>query len=76
MALRLNHPIYPEVMDGLKDGLRSMVNAYAWARKGLALRLPADDAAMEPIVSDEEDEELLRSSMQDMAFVLDAEESQ
>jgi hypothetical protein len=76
MALRLNRPIYPEVMDGLKDGLRSMVNAYAWARKGLALRLPMDDANMEPLVSDEEDEQLVRSSMQDMAFMLDAEESQ
>lgn len=76
MALRLNRPIYPEVMDGLKDGLRSMVNAYAWARQGLAIRLPAEDVTMEPVVSDEEDEELLRSSMEDMAFMLDAEESQ
>jgi len=76
MALRLNHPIYPEVMDGLQDGLRSMVNAYAWARKGLALRIPEDDSTMPTMVSDEEDDDLARSSMQDMAFLLDAEESQ
>jgi hypothetical protein len=76
MALRLNHPIYPEVMDGLQDGLRSMVNAYAWARKGLALRIPEDDSAMPTMVSDEEDDDLARSSMQDMAFLLEAEESQ
>jgi hypothetical protein len=75
MALRLNRPIYPEVMDGLKDGLRSMVNAYAFARQGLALRIPSDDANMEQLVSDEEDDELVRSSMEDMAFMMDAEES-
>lgn len=73
MALRLNHPIYPEVLDGLQDGLRSMVNAYAWARQSLSLRLPSDDT-MEPMESDEEDEELLRSSMQDMALMLEAED--
>src|SRR5258708_3040316 len=76
MALRLNHPIYPEIMGGLQDGLRSMVNAYAWARKGLALRLPEDDSTMPTMVSDEEDNELAWSSMQDMALTLDAEESQ
>jgi len=76
MALRLNRPIYPEVMDGLKDGLRSMVNAYSWARLGLALRQPSDDTHEPRMISDEEDLELVQSSMQDMAFMLDAEESQ
>ncbi|MFZ0480391.1 MAG: hypothetical protein WAL71_14705 [Terriglobales bacterium] len=76
MSLRLNRPIYPEVMDGLQDGLRSMVNAYAWARKGLALRVPEDDSTMPIMVSDEEDDDLARSSMQDMALLLDAEENQ
>ena len=75
MALRSNHPIYPEVMDGLQDGLRSMVNAYAWARKGLALRVPEDDSTMPTMVSDEEDDELAWSSTQDMSLTLDAEES-
>lgn len=75
MALRLNLPIYPEVMDGLQDGLRSMVNAYAWARKGLALRLPEDDSKMPTMVSDEEDDELAWSSMQDMALTMGTEES-
>jgi hypothetical protein len=74
MALRLNRPIYPEVMDGLKDGLRSMVNAYAWARQGLALRIPSDDAKMEHLESDDEDDELMQSSMLDMALMLDAED--
>lgn len=76
MALRQDRPIYPEVMDGLQDGLRSMVNAYAWSRKSLALRVPEDDSMMQTMVSDEEDDDLARSSMLDMAFLLDAEESQ
>jgi len=76
MAMHLDRPIYPEVIESLKDGLRAMVNAYAWARKGLALRVPEDDSTMPSVVSDEEDDELARSSMQDMTFLLDAEESQ
>jgi hypothetical protein len=76
MALRVGSPIYPDVMAGLKEGLRSMVNAYAWVRQGAALRMPVEDPAMEPIVSDEDDDELLHSSMQDMAFVLAADESE
>lgn len=76
MALHLNRPIYPEVMEGLKDGLRSMVNAYAWARRGAALRIPSAELILESDVSDEEENELLHSSMQDMALMLDAEESQ
>jgi hypothetical protein len=75
MALHLNRPIYPEVMEALKDGLRAMVNAYAWARRGAALRAPAVESTSESDVSTEEDNELLRSSMQDMAFMLDGEES-
>jgi len=75
MALHLNRPIYPEVMESLKDGLRAMVNAYAWARRGAALRYPTFEAAPESEVSTEEDNELLASSMQDMAFMLSAEDN-
>jgi hypothetical protein len=75
MALRLNRPIYPEVIEALKDNLRAMVNAYAWARRGAALRAPSVEEAAESDVSTEEEDDLLRSSMQDMAFMLDAEES-
>jgi hypothetical protein len=78
LALRLNRPIYPEVMESLQDGLRSIVNAYAWARRGAAIRVPAAEPTLEfgSSSEDEEDEELLCSSMQDMAQLLDAEEPQ
>jgi hypothetical protein len=75
MALRLNRAIYPEVMDTLKDGLRAVVNAYAWARRGAAIRVPAAQETIESDVSTQEENDLLASSMQDMAFILDAEES-
>jgi hypothetical protein len=68
MALRMNQPIYPEVMERLKDGLRAIVNAYAWARRGAELRFPIQPALDSNAYTDEEeDEELLLSSMQDMA---------
>lgn len=66
MALRLHQPIYPEVMEELKDSLRGMVNAYAWARRGAAVRLPVVEPALEVSSPDQEEEELLRASMQDL----------
>jgi hypothetical protein len=73
MALRLDRPIYPEVMEELVDGLRSMVNAYAWARRGVAIRVPTIEEAVGPAVSDAEDDYLLSASMQDMAAMDDDE---
>lgn len=63
IALRQNRPIYPEVMERVMNGLRAMVNAYAWARRGLALRLPHADEAIENDGPDERDEALIRLSM-------------
>ena len=73
IALRLDRPIYPEVMGELTDGLRSMVNAYAWARRGAALRAPTVEAPVESRAWDEEDENLLSASMQDMALMDEGE---
>ncbi|MGA9977119.1 MAG: hypothetical protein WBQ08_00585 [Candidatus Sulfotelmatobacter sp.] len=73
MALRLDQPIYPEVMEQLTDGLRAMVNAYTWARMGLDLRAPTDAVPQEPDSSDDEDMELLAASMRDMALMGDDE---
>ena len=73
MALRLDRPIYPEVMAELTDGLRAMVNAYTWARRGLALRVPETEPPAGPDTSDEEDAELLKASMHDMAFMAEDE---
>ena len=58
--------IYPDAMDPIADGLRSAVDAYAWIRQGVDLRMPAQEPIIEPIEYDEEDEELLRCSMEDM----------
>jgi hypothetical protein len=69
MALRLDRPIYPEVMAELIDGLRSMVNAYAWVRRGLALRIPTIEPHMELSVLDEEDEMLLKASIHNLAAI-------
>lgn len=65
MSLRSNHPVYPEVMEELTDGLRSMVNAYAWARRGLELRAPEGEHLPEvPTIDDDESRDLLHAAMQ------------
>lgn len=74
LSLRLKRPIYPEVMAPLIDGLRSMVNAYTWARRGLELRLPQQPTLKEQQVDDEEDELLLRASMRDFASMSEDDE--
>jgi len=73
MALRLQRPIYPEVMAELNDGLRSMVNAYAWVRRGAALRIPVAEPPLEVSASDEENEQLLSASMRDMVEMAEDE---
>jgi hypothetical protein len=62
-AMSKNRPIYPEVMDRLVDGLRSMVNAYTWARRGLALRTPQTEEPMEDM-SMEPDEQAFMDAAQ------------
>jgi hypothetical protein len=74
MAMHNGRAVYPEVMDYLMNGLRSMVDAYTWARRGVSLRLPETEQSLEPVESDEEDEVLLASSMQDMALMLREDE--
>ena len=43
MALDQEQAVYPEVLEELVDGLRAMVNAYTWARRGLELRTPSSE---------------------------------
>jgi hypothetical protein len=59
MALDIERPVYPEVSDELMDGLRSMVNAYAHARKGLDLRAPSESPAFSTAAIDDGDAALL-----------------
>jgi hypothetical protein len=65
MALRTKGSIYPDVQAEITDGLRAAVNAYAWVRRGLNLRVPTEEQVVPEIQWDEEDEELLSSSMAD-----------
>lgn len=71
LALRLNRPIFPEVMTELVMGLRGMVNAYAWVRRGLELRSPSAEQPIEIMISDEEDEVFTRASMVNLAELSD-----
>jgi hypothetical protein len=64
MELRL--PIYPEVKDVVIDGLRAAVNAYAWARRGLDLRVPKTQPIAASVEWDDEEQELLNESTYDM----------
>jgi hypothetical protein len=60
------HPIYPDVLEVLMDGLRSAVNAYAWIRQGLDLRFPVEEPNLPAVEWDDEDRALLNASTQDM----------
>lgn len=66
-SLRSGLPIYPEVLGVISDGLRSGVDAYAWIKQGVDLRLQSEDAIIEPIELDDEDREFLNASALDMA---------
>ncbi|MGD0618514.1 MAG: hypothetical protein ABSB67_12715 [Bryobacteraceae bacterium] len=66
-SMRLNKALYPDVLPAVMDGLRSEVNAYAIAKQIVDLYLPpAPEPELTPYAWDEEDDELLASSMQDM----------
>jgi hypothetical protein len=63
-ALDCGQPIYPEVLEQLVDGLRSMVNAYTWARRGLEIRIPSPEPEQGPVAAAEEAD----VAMMDFAF--------
>ena len=65
-AIRWNKPIQLEVLPDIIDGLRAAVNAYGYARQGLDLRVPEEELLIESQEWDDEDQELLDSSMKDM----------
>jgi len=65
-SMQLQKPIYPEVLAVVVDGLRSAVNAYAWARRALDLRSPVQPAEIAPVIWDDEEQELLNEATFDM----------
>jgi hypothetical protein len=64
-SMRLRMPIYPDVLGKIMDGLRSAVNAYAWARRALDLRAPVAELEIAPVEWDDEDRQLLREATDD-----------
>ena len=67
-AMRCRKSIQLDVLPEIIDGLRAAVNAYGYARQGLNLRAPEAEPLIEAVQWDEKDQELLDSSMRDMAL--------
>jgi hypothetical protein len=64
-ALKFDRPLCEDIHDLICDGLRASVNAYAVMKDALRLRQPSvEDTAIENLPWDEEDDELLASSME------------
>lgn len=66
VAMRYGKPIQIDVLPQVVDGLRAAVNAYGYARQGLDLRVPRQEPIIPVQDWDEEDQELLDSSMRDI----------
>jgi hypothetical protein len=65
-AMRDNKPIYPDVVEPIRDGLRAAVNTYACIRQWVDIRNPRPEPEIEPLEWTDEDEELLADSMRDL----------
>lgn len=66
VSIRQDKPIQLDVLPEIVDGLRAAVNAYGYIREGLDLRIPRDEPTMASYEWDQEDQELLESSMREM----------
>ena len=66
-SMRTSRPLYPEILPLVDDGLRSVVDAYAWAKQAVDLRLPVDESEPLPEYWSNEDRELVNASMRDLA---------
>jgi hypothetical protein len=65
-AIRFDKTIQPDVLTEIKSGLLAAVNAYGLARRGLVLRSTQPEPTIVNAPWDDEDKELLDSSMRDM----------
>jgi len=67
-AMKFDRPICEEIRETICDGLRASVDAYAIMKDALALRHPQTEETVPAVTLpwDEEDEQLLASSMRDM----------
>jgi hypothetical protein len=69
-SMRSNKPIYPDVAEPIRDGLRMAVNAYACIRKWADLCDPKPEPDLGPIESTPEDEAWVDDSMRDLDHTL------
>ena len=65
-AIYLRKQIYPDVLNVIVEGLRSAVNAYAWAVRGFDLRFPKQTVLVPPAIWDDEDQALLNEANAEM----------
>lgn len=65
-SMRAKKPIYPDVVEQVRDGLRAAVNAYAHIRQWADIRNPRPDNDPGEIEWTSEDEQLLADSMRDL----------
>jgi len=65
-SMRGKRPIYPEVVEPIRDGLRAAVNTYACIRQWADLRHPRPEPQLGPIEWTSDDELLLIDSMSDL----------
>jgi hypothetical protein len=65
-SIRTNKPIYPAVVEHIRDGLRAAVDAYAHVRQWADIRNPRPDSDPGLIEWTDEDEILLLDSMRDL----------
>jgi hypothetical protein len=66
-SMQTGRPIYPDVLELVIDGLRSVVNAYALVRRLLDIFVPLTAPEIAPVEWDDEDRELLAEATRDMA---------
>lgn len=65
-SMRTKQPLYRSVFPQVDDGLRSIVNAYAWVKQAVDLRLPSSDSDLVAPAWTDDDQELLDASTSDM----------
>lgn len=65
-AMRQKLPIYPEVVEPIREGLRAAVNTYACIRQWTDLRNPRPEPELGAVEWTDDDERLLADSMRDL----------
>lgn len=71
-SMRSKKPIYPDVVEHVRDGLRAAVDTYACIRQWADLRNPRPEPELSPIEWTNDDEMLLADSMRDLSLERDS----